>query len=312
MILFRLVALILLLNLAPAALAAETLTLLQSSDGGPYREFADALNLALAQQPGRYRIERITLDENGAIASPLPTGTGLVVAVGAQAAEEAFKAGTPDRLLCVLLPRYRFDELRRAKPPGSGRQVSAIYLDQPYARQFDLLRLALPHLHSIGVVLGPASADKAPELKGIAQNRHIELRIEQIGDQSAIIPALGRMLPGVEALLALPDPLVFNRDTVRPILLTTYRFQRPLAGFSKAYVTAGALLGVYSTPAHIARQLGEILQGGIPPFLPAPIYPRYFDVSVNHSVANSLRIDLPDEGTLREQLTRSEEKEEAR
>ena len=143
-------------------------------------------------------------------------------------------------------------------------------------------------------MLSQDSQKSEHELRRAAAVAGIVLRMEQIGDEKQLVGALHRVLDDADVLLAVPDPLVFNRNTAQSVLLTTYRMGKPVAGYSRAYVTAGALLAVYSTPAQIGRQIGEELltmqvRPGRP--LPAPGYPRYFSVEVNERVARSLGIE---------------------
>jgi ABC-type uncharacterized transport system substrate-binding protein len=108
------------------------------------------------------------------------------------------------------------------------------------------------------------------------------------------------VLTASDILLALPDSVVFTRDTARSVLLATYRYQRPLIGFSQAYVNAGALAAAFSSPAQIARQTAELLQS-LPAgrtALPAPVYPTYFSVAVNRSVARALALDVASDAML--------------
>lgn len=125
------------------------------------------------------------------------------------------------------------------------------------------------------------------------------------------MPALKRTLARSDAILALPNPLVYNPRTMKGILLTTYRHRVPLIGLSQAYVRAGAITAVDSTPAHIGTQLGEILAGlarsPTPrPALPPPAFPRYYDVVVNPTVADSLGIHLLPANELRAILRQQE------
>ncbi|HUY02335.1 MAG TPA: ABC transporter substrate binding protein, partial [Rhodocyclaceae bacterium] len=108
-----------------------------------------------------------------------------------------------------------------------------------------------------------------------------------------LYPALARALDGADALLAVADPLVYNGNTIENILLASFRAGVPLVAFSPAYVRAGALLGLYSTPAQIGTQAGKmaraVLQGRP---LPPPQYPTEFTVEINRHVARSLGLDL--------------------
>lgn len=297
---------------APAA-AADTVAVVLSERGGVYAEFLEALNAGMAQSPGR-RVVRLTgVAAAGEKIDEAELGdASLVLAVGAGAARAlARMEGTPP-VLSVLVPRLTFERIaaesgRRARP-GS---FSALYLDQPLSRQLNLLRFALPGRKRVAALLGPESAALAPRLRSAVSRAGFELQMEQVAEEGDIVPALNRLLPGTDVLLALPDGLVFNRNTARPVLLTTYRHQRPVVGFSQAYVTAGALAAVFSTPAQMGRQTAEFLRG-LPAgrvTLGAPLYPSYFSVAVNRNVARSLGLDLPDEGVLREALEKAGEGE---
>jgi ABC-type uncharacterized transport system substrate-binding protein len=98
------------------------------------------------------------------------------------------------------------------------------------------------------------------------------------------------------------DPQVFNGNTLPNILLASYRARIPVMAFSPAYVKAGALLSLHSTPSQVGSQAGVVarsaLQGAA---LPAPQYPTDFTVSVNDYVARSLGLGL-DATTLSERL----------
>ena len=102
------------------------------------------------------------------------------------------------------------------------------------------------------------------------------------------------MLDRIDVLLALPDVKIHNRRNVSSILLTTYRNRIPLIGFSSAYVKAGALAAIYSTPENIGDQLAELTvqlltADGI---MQQVIYPKYFSLSINSRVARSLGLQL--------------------
>ena len=106
---------------------------------------------------------------------------------------------------------------------------------------------------------------------------------------------------------ALPDPTVYHAATLQNILLTTYRARVPLVAFSAAYVRAGAVLAVYSTPAQVARRAAEMVKSwqagrGLPP----PQMPREFAVAANAKVAASLGLMLDDAAVIAEDLRRQE------
>ena len=58
----------------------------------------------------------------------------------------------------------------------------------------------------------------------------------------AMLPAaLARLSSSADALLAVPDTTVYKRETVKALLLFSFRHKLPLIGLSEAWVQAGAL-----------------------------------------------------------------------
>ena len=113
--------------------------------------------------------------------------------------------------------------------------------------------------------------------------------------------------PEPTVLLAVPDTQLFNNRTISNILLTAYHHRSPVIGFSPAYVKAGALFALYSTPAQIGQQAGEAARIGlVSGSLPPATAPRQFRISTNTYVARSLGITLEDANVLRERLERAE------
>lgn len=272
-----------------------------SDAGGAHAEAAEALRRGAEQaHPGRiaWRVAHWSQFND---AKPEPH---WVVAVGstAQRGMQDLFAGdaTPPPLLAILVPRPAFERIADPARLQAG-SLSAVFLDQPPARQLDLIRLALPAARNVGILVGGESKGHFVALDKAAKERGMQLETSQVGAEG-LFPALQRVLAGAEVLLALPDPAVFNSQTAANILMAAYRRHVPLIGFSPAYVKAGALLALYSTPLQVGARGGEVLvQGMAERLLPSPQWPREFAVAVNQDVARSLGLVL-DESRLSEQL----------
>lgn len=118
-----------------------------------------------------------------------------------------------------------------------------------------------------------------------------------------LFPALKGVLETADVILSIPDPTVYHAGSLQNILLTTYRARVPLVAFSPAYVKAGAILAVYSTPAQVARQAAAMVRnwlasGSLPPVQ----MPAEFAVVANPKVAASLGIGLDDANEIAEDL----------
>ncbi len=296
----------------PASAIASTVALLLSGQGGSYSEVTEAIQAEVRRVPG----SRVVVAVAGTPAADelAQASPRLLIAVGTLAAQVALRTGDPRLpLLCVLIPRLSFESMLAAtraaegRTAGEPRRVSALFLDQPPTRQLELIRQALPGVVRVGLVLGPDAARDLERLQVAADARGLKLAVEQAARDTELFPALQRVMGDADVFLALPDPRVINADTAQNVLLTSFRMRRPVVGYSAAYVRAGALAAVYSTPSQIGTQTGQIVRailGGGP--LPAPQFPKQFAVTVNHKVARSLGIELDDGEAIRERIARQE------
>ena len=229
----------------------------------------------------------------------------LIVTVGTTAARKIYDSGTTLPVLNTLIPRTTYHLLYNNGRPGSIAKHSAIYIDQPISRQIRLIRTALPKYKRVGVILGPNSRKYRNDVRLASKANGASLYLAEVDDEKRLVSTLNRLLDSIDILLALPDKHVFNRRTARNILLLTYRQRIPMVGFSKAYVDAGALLAVYSTPQQFGRQVAEVIQRTAQKKqwqLPTPQFPRYFSVAVNRQVAASLGIFVETEAVLKKKL----------
>lgn len=280
-----------------------------SEDGGVYSEFASQLGMALGQAGGtRPPLRVVTLDNLKDEPAARSNQSQLVVAVGTPAMTAMARKPPNVPVLNVLVPRASFRSLARSSPRTQDSKLfSAVFFDQPWARQLSLIRNTVPG-RRVGVLLGKDSADLSATLVTAAREAHMVASIEMVADEADLLPALKRLLPNTDALLAVPDATIYNRSNIANILLTSYRAKVPLFGFSPSYVKAGALAAVYSQPAQIALQVAEIIQN-LPASgsLPAPQSPRYFSVNVNPQVRLSLGLSMDDEAQLLQKLKQGPE-----
>lgn len=283
-----------------SALDVVQLELLLSEDTEAYRQlaadFQSELGLACAHRCPAQPSVRVSTITDWSPASP----RDLLVTAGNKAALHAL-ASHPPRLLLGLIPRSTWQSLNRVHPTLPGR-ASAVYLEQPVARQFAMLAIVLPtQSHRIGVVLGPESMHLLPTLRDNATRYNMQLVVRQVTSQSEVGHAVEDLSDEIDLLLAVPDSLVFNRDTLYGILLTSYGAGVPVAGYSSALVDAGAMLALYTSVPGMARHLAqasvEYLATGAD--LPEPTPSQYYEIAINRNVARSLGYDLPDPARIR-------------
>ncbi len=300
---------------ALTALAAPTRALiLLSETGGAYHELVDSLDQQLTTTaPGAVELKTQLAPENSEqLAELLAEPPALILTVGIRATALALREAGNIPVLSLLVPYDSYNSLLDNTKRGDGSSPthhSAIYLDQPLGRQLNLLTLLLPSAVHVAVLSSPATQQHVVELKRLCRERGLQLHWQLLENDTNPVPALTSLMEQADVLIALPDPSIFNRNSLQAILLTTYRSDVPVLGFSQAYVRAGALSAVYSTAQQIGRQAGEWIaelsktsswQLGI------PRYPRYYSVAVNNRVAQSLNLSVSNENVLLHQLQQLE------
>ena len=247
------------------------------------KELIDALRRELDRTPGGIAWSVLT-PQQFAVASGSPR---LIITVGSNplATVAAAKPAPTAPVLATMLPRIAYE--REVQRDGVALQSSAVFLDQPPSRQAALIRLALPAARRVGVLLGAESRLLASGLNKALSAENLVMFADDATTRGQLA-ALQHVLDNSDVLLALADPGVFNSETAANILTAAYRRAVPILAFSPAYVRAGALLGLFSTPAQVGAASAEVARvalSGKP--LPNPASANDFVVEVNAAVAKS-------------------------
>ena len=283
--------------LLPQAMAANV-ALVLSDTSGPYAEFAASFNEYSSKS--HWKTSYAGKIDGLAAAGSRPE---LIIAVGSEAFRGALALGINTPILATLIPRQSYEKILvesgRSRPRNS---TSAIYLDQPPARFGTFVRALLPGTQRVGLLVSDETRPALPATRQALSGLMVDS--EEVSGDPNLLGAINSLLPRVNLLLALPDSVIYKRDNIKAILVTSYRHQRPVIAFSKAFVNAGALAAIYSTPSQIARQsidlLNTVAAGSTQ--LPLPQVPSLFAISINPNVAQSLNLDVPDEAAMRRTL----------
>ena len=283
------------------AQAAQRVTLLLSEPEGIYQETALALKKELARDSGRWSVRLVSVNE------PLaPEESEWIVTLGVRALHHALALPGNSPLLALLVPRNTFEKMSMEMAPAARqRLLAALVLDQPSFRQMQLIRLALPEATRVGVLVGPAVEAHVPDLEKAARESGLVLRTRSVTGEQELFTSLRGLAPEVDVLLLLPDPVVVSGNTLRGLILQTYRQRLPIVAYSTGLAKAGAFLGLYATPAQIGAEAGQWMRemaksGGQKGEIVR--WPKSFVVEVNRHVARSLELRLPSDEELGERL----------
>jgi putative ABC transport system substrate-binding protein len=219
----------------------------------------------------------------------------LIVTVGVRAADWVAERTMQPQLAAMVPSSFQAKHTPR---------ISAIYFDQPWRRQVSLLRAAMPELRKVGM-LHSTGADLSV-LKDELARYDLKLIAKATDGDAALFADLEEVLTGSEVLLALPDSAIYNGNTIRNILLTSYRRGIPMVGFSQGYVRAGALCAIFSTPGQLAAQAGDIVNAFVQTRkLPDAQFPALYTIEVNQEVARTLGLTIKSADALRLQIVKT-------
>lgn len=285
--------------LLPGVSSANGLrVLLVLSDAQPlYQNFTNTLKLNLPTNIQVAVVERVD-DFSGD-----SQAADLIVTVGMKAAESV-GARTARPMLAAMIPRHRYADVLARRPAGA--QTSAIFLDQSWARQADLIRAVMPERVKVGVLHSPATRLDLSDLRKQLEIRGATLIAKQMNSAAGLFDDLEELLSRSDVLLAVPDSEVFNSNSIRNILLTSYRHGTPLIGFSQAYVNAGALCAIFSSPEQLATQARTLaISYAQTRLLPEAQFPAQFSIAVNQEVARTLGSTIKPAEMLHSQIDKS-------
>ncbi|GEM_PF-1690727 len=273
------------LLVAPAGATAELL-LAQSGDASAYRQTREAL---LGDLSARWQIRDLGAEWNAGETTAARRGEvdgDIATAIGSDACTRLHRELPDTPLLCLLLPRANFNDII-ATPARAVR--SALYIDQPALRQLRVARHLFPQLRRFSLLYDAA---KPPPLLD-ATTPGIELIAHPLAADDNLLFSLRRALRDSDALLAIPDKRVYNRRSLRSLLLTAYRARKPMIGYAKPFVKAGALMSLHTRPAALGSEAAGLLESwldGTP--LPQPGHPRHYAIAINPGIARALALPI--------------------
>lgn len=181
------------------------------------------------------------------------------------------------------------------KNPVRAGTISAVYADPSPVQQFQLINLIYGKPVKVGVILSADNPHIENVLRRSVTSRQADVHYETLAPGEDISRVLTR-LADVQALLATPDSDVYNAETIRSILVSTYRRNQAVIGFSATIVKAGALASTISDIEDTVAQIYNIvIDYETTGRLSEPQFPKYFNSVVNEDVARSLNIVISDQ-----------------
>lgn len=225
------------------------------------------------------------------VARRLPkTSKTVHIAIGPAALRVLLSQGADGVIVSAYTSSQAYRAILDSLPESRSAAVTAIYAEPSPALQLRLIALLYKRPVRVAAILSDKTAYLEPILRSAAALTDTDLSVEYYSAGESLNRTLSR-LAEIPVILATPDSLVYNTENIRNILVTTYRRNQSVIGFSASLVKAGALASAYSEIADIGAQIAELVRDfEASGKLPEPQFPKYFSVAVNEDVARSLNI----------------------
>lgn len=278
-----------LLALQPT-LAAEIM--LSSAEDNP------AIRAFTAELAARRPHDQVSFRPLAQLAAPnaIPASTRLII-FGDEALE--WRLGSdkgPPTLVLRIAKVHAKKRLGDTRPP----RLTLLWSDPSPQRQLRLVRALMPQAKHIGVLYDEHSAFLLDELQRAASAQGLQIVSREWPDRRDNRPLLD-VLQRSDLLFGLNDDDLFNPQTAKNLLLTSYSQQRAIIGPNASFVRAGSLASVYSDQVDWLVSLERWLDRP-PADWPRSAYPTHFKVLGNRQVARALAIELADDATLTQEV----------
>lgn len=177
--------------------------------------------------------------------------------------------------------------------------VTGVPLEVGPDAQLAAIRETLPGVRRIGVPCNRTIfASFLERARRVAREHRQEIVDVHVDSIRAMPRAIDRLVGSTDALLLLPDPSLWSRETLSHVLLAGIDRRRPVVGFLDALTQSGAVMSVapdYEAIGVRARELVDQILAqprGAPVRVPPVGYARG-RVSVNLATATRMGLRLP-------------------
>jgi hypothetical protein len=270
--------------------------LLESKNNRAISAFSNHLRTTLYLNNPTMDIQRASIEQ-----PELVLDTPLIITLGKEAMEQALKTNYKGHILAALVEAQEFHQIIKAYTTGQQKEdvtprISAIFHEASLVRQLLLFKELKPAAKRVGLLLSPDEQMIVENLKPVANHLDLLIENEIVNNPSDLSHDLVKLINRSEAIIATTNSRIYNRSTIKSILLSLYRYNKFLIGSNKNFIRAGSVATTYTS----SQQLIEEMVTEINYFfnhqkLKPAHYCHEFMVAINKDVAHSLNLSVKDE-----------------
>lgn len=232
--------------------------------------------------------------------------TDLIISIGLKNTRNA------DLLYPDIKKLFISTDPNKYRPDTKKNKNDAIlYMTQPFCRQIGFIRHLDKDWKTISILNSQNKPVDAKKIRQCANSLDIKIYIVSTTVKENLTNKIKHALNHSDILLAHPDSTIYNRKNIKNILLTSYRYRKPVIGFSENFVNAGALASVNSNTDQIAKSATRLIEQYFDAgnkFSDQVNYPVDFDININRQVSRALNITVPDIDKLKRETMQAEKK----
>lgn len=224
--------------------------------------------------------------------------TDIIIGIGSEGIQSANQhyPKTTKLFISTDPEKFRLDK---------NKNDAILYMTQSYCRQMQFIKLINDDWKVISLLNSQTKPVSTKDIKQCAKKYGMKIYSVNTSAEDNMTANVKTALNNSDALLALPDKSVYNSNTVKNILLTSYRYRKPVIAFSRNFVNAGALASIHSSVEQVAQSASILIERYYEldrRFEKTINHPQLFDISINKQVFRALDLSPPDIDELKQTL----------
>lgn len=275
--------------------SAENVLAITSSQKKIYQNFYSTLENNLEQNISLRQINYLDVDHE------ILNKHDIIISIGLNAAKTLSKHKPKSTIIHTLIPD---NESLSTSIPCTNKNCYKVYINQPITRYAHLFKILFPEKHNLVFITTQKNSKKSRQIKAASQENNFTYKEVYIENNNNIARTLISKLNKNDVLLALSNPIIYNRNNAKSIILSTYHKDVPIIAYSKSFTKAGALTSLYSSINNIAETTAKLANTIIinGPQKNKEYYPDKFSIEINSAVARSLNINIESENKLKSKI----------
>jgi len=202
-----------------------------------------------------------------------------VIAIGKTGLNEALTMPQKSPIFVIDISAATFNEFKETFPK---RKLVAIF-SEPDPKALVTLGSIIFNKNRLALFY----SERTSFVKKHVQDIHVMKT-----DKSRIRKELSK-LSRIDAVIAIPDANIWNKQTFRTAVNSLYRQGKALIGFNQSLAKAGAIAALYTNESTIISQLDTMINDYVlSGKLPSSAYPDTYNLEINTQIARTLNIPL--------------------